>query len=121
MHPHRQHTADRAPGWVGGLDLDPTDAAGVADGVDDPVVGQVEDRARSITPRARRLEHGSWTSSGVGVSATPLPAGPRALNVSGPASRSPAHTTSFTKNREEPSMPGLNQRLQHRAATCPTQ
>ena len=62
VHPPGQYAADRTAGWIGGLDLDPTDPVGVLYGVDDPVVGQVEDRARSITLRARRLEHGSWTS-----------------------------------------------------------
>jgi hypothetical protein len=31
------------------------------DRVDHPITGQVEDHARSVTPRARRLEHSSWS------------------------------------------------------------
>ena len=85
VHTNGEHPADRAAGWVGGLHLDPAHAVLGVDGAQHAVVGQVEDRARSVTLRARRLE-----------------AGPRALNVSGSRSRSPAHATPFTTNREEP-------------------
>jgi hypothetical protein len=64
---HRKHAADRTARWRGGLHLDPAQPVVLVCGAQDPVVGQVEDRARSITLRARGLEHGSWTSSGVGV------------------------------------------------------
>jgi hypothetical protein len=42
------------------LDLDPPPAQRQIDGLDNPIAGQIEDHARSITPRARRLEHSSW-------------------------------------------------------------
>jgi hypothetical protein len=62
VHPHGEHSAHRTPRWRGALDLDPASALGVLHDGGHPVVGQVEDRARSITLRARRLERGSWTS-----------------------------------------------------------
>ena len=42
------------------LHLDPATAQRQVDRVDHPISGQVEDHARSVAPRARRLEHSSW-------------------------------------------------------------
>ena len=45
------------------IDHDPTPTTGQVDRVDHVVVGQVEQHARSLTPRARRLDHDSWSLS----------------------------------------------------------
>src|SRR5690606_10176580 len=73
------HSAVRAARRVGRLDHHPAPALGPVAGLDDAVVGQVEDRARSITLRARRLVHRLVVLCLVDVSTTPITAGPRAL------------------------------------------
>src|SRR5690606_28637318 len=57
VDPLGHHSAVRAARRVGRLDHHPAPALGPVAGLDDAVVGQVEDRARSITLRARRLVH----------------------------------------------------------------
>ena len=79
---------------AGGLDLDPPGGTGDLERVDHAVVGQVEDRARSISLRARRLEHGSW-SSGLWMCRNTHP------SRSTSPLRHTRHRTRFTTNREE--------------------
>ena len=95
VDPDRDHPAGRAPRRGGGLDLDPPGGTGDLERVDHAVVGQVEDRARSITLRARRLEHGSW-SSGSWMCRNTHP------SRSTSPLRHTRHRTRFTTNREEP-------------------
>src|SRR5699024_8671654 len=73
------HTTVRTARRIGRLDHHPTPTLGHLEGLDDAVVGQVEDRARSITPRARRLVHRLVVLCLVDVLTTPITAGPRAL------------------------------------------
>ena len=61
MHPRRHHpTLWAAVFTINRLDLDPATPQRQIDRIDHPVAGQVEDHARSVTPRARRLKHSSW-------------------------------------------------------------
>src|SRR5690606_23185906 len=79
VDPLGHHSAVRAARRVGRLDHHPAPALGPVAGLDDAVVGQVEDRARSITLRARRLVHRLVVLCLVDVSTTHITAGPRAL------------------------------------------
>src|SRR5690606_21853690 len=79
VDPLGHHSAVRAARRVGRLDHHPAPALGPVAGLDDAVVGQVEDRARSNTLRARRLVHRLVVLCLVDVSTTPITAGPRAL------------------------------------------
>src|SRR5690606_13977177 len=79
VDPLGHHSAVRAARRVGRLDHYPAPALGPVAGLDDAVGGQVEDRARSSTLRARRLVHRLVVLCLVDVSTTPITAGPRAL------------------------------------------
>src|SRR5918995_1041180 len=62
MHSGRHHPTGRAAlVKINRLYLDTAVTQRQIHRVDHPVSGQVEDHARSITPRARRLEHSSWS------------------------------------------------------------
>ena len=75
MNSSGQHPARRTGTLaVQGLDHHLADAQRAVDGLDDAVSGQVEKRARSITLRARRLDHGSWSFFDESVSTTPISA-----------------------------------------------
>ena len=64
VHPRRHHPTRRAAvRQINRLHLDPATAQRQIDRVDHPVAGQVEDHARSVTPRARRLEQARGPSS----------------------------------------------------------
>jgi hypothetical protein len=75
MHASGQHPTRRAAAFaVQGLDHHLADAQRAVDRLDDAVSGQVEKHARSITLRARRLDHGSWSFFDESVSTTPISA-----------------------------------------------
>lgn len=61
VDPDRDHPTRWAARRRRRLDLHPPPSPRQVERVDHAIVGQVEDRARSITLRARRLEHGSWS------------------------------------------------------------
>jgi hypothetical protein len=62
VHPRRHHpTLRTARVKINRLYLDSAAAQWQIDRLDHPISGQVEDHARSVTPRARRLEHSSWS------------------------------------------------------------
>lgn len=80
MHPRRHHPAVGAAAGDGvGLHDHPPTTQGQVDRVDHVVVRQVKDHARSVTLRAHRLDHSSWSLSGWMLRNTHPSARPRAL------------------------------------------
>ena len=78
--PRRDHPTGRAAvGKINRLNPHPAPAQRQIDSVDHPIAGQVEDHARSVTQRARRLDHSSWSLSGWMLRNTHPSARPRAL------------------------------------------
>jgi hypothetical protein len=62
MHLAGQHPTRRTAAFaIQRLDHHLADAQRAVDRLNDAVSGQVEKHARSITLRARRLDHGSWS------------------------------------------------------------
>src|SRR4051812_50020034 len=93
MYPSRGHSARRTRRLrLGAGDGHLTHLPGPVDGVDDSVSGQVEQHARSLTRRARSLDHGSWSFFWIGASATPISA----------QGHEPFYTGSITSKYEEP-------------------
>lgn len=62
VHPVREHPAARARGLGSRRGHEhPTTAVGTVDSLQHAVSGQVQEHARSVTLRARSLDHGSWS------------------------------------------------------------
>src|SRR5699024_10487275 len=79
MDLRREYPAGRAARRDGRGDHHPPVPIGQVDGLDDAVIGQVEDRARSIPLRTSILVHRLVVLWNVDVLTTPITAGPRAV------------------------------------------